>query len=52
MENNPELAYEQHLEVELNKYGRTNFNKSWATDLGMVPLVWTKDYNFGFVSFM
>jgi len=43
MENNPELAYEQHLESELNEYGRTNYNMTWATNKGMVPLLWTKN---------
>jgi len=52
MEDNPMLAYEQHLEIELNKYGRTNYNYTWATNKGMVPLLWTKDSTFGFKSFM
>jgi hypothetical protein len=40
------------MQKEMQHYGRTNFNETWATKSGLTPWVWTKDESKGFKSFM
>lgn len=49
---NPKVLYRKHLESYLEKYNRTNFDNSYWTKRGDVPLYFTENANKGFVSFM
>ena len=51
VKSNSKLQYDMVLEKHMSKYGRTNFDKDWATSKGMKPLVWTKDPNVGYKNF-
>lgn len=48
---NSKLQYDMVMEEHMNKYSRTNFNKTWSTSKGNRPLVWTTDPSKGFKSF-
>lgn len=49
---NPKLLYREHLESFMERYNRTNYNNSYWTKRGDIPLYFTESANEGFRSFM